>query len=232
MSFDVVFISYKEPNAEENFQQLKSVVTHGGLARVRDVEGITNAHEEAAKRAGTPWFYVVDGDNWVYDTFKFDHVPDGADDTTYVWHCKNVHNGLVYGYAGIKLFNRRQLLDRIADFKLNADMTTGLFKHFHLMDEVASETRFITEGQAFKAAFRECAKLTSKQIVGQIDEETNARLKVWLKGSMNDEFAGAMIIGAMAGKEFAEDHDDISKINDFEWLTKQMYNWLGLRTRA
>ena len=44
--FDVVFISYQEPNAEENWQALKQRVPVA--KRVHGVKGIHNAHVKAA----------------------------------------------------------------------------------------------------------------------------------------------------------------------------------------
>ena len=58
--YDIVFISYQEPNADENYNKL---LKRFPLAkRVHGVKGIHQAHIEAAKKACTKMFYVVDGD--------------------------------------------------------------------------------------------------------------------------------------------------------------------------
>ena len=67
--YDIVFISYNEPNAEENWQRLTARFP---LAkRVHGVKGIHQAHIAAAKKCFTHMFWVVDGDAVILDTFDF-----------------------------------------------------------------------------------------------------------------------------------------------------------------
>ena len=52
--YDIIFISYYEPNAEKNFENLYQRFNQVGLygervKRVTNVKGIHNAHVEAAK---------------------------------------------------------------------------------------------------------------------------------------------------------------------------------------
>ena len=54
--FDIIFISYKEPNADSNFKDLQSRFPIA--QRVHGVKGIHQAHIEAAKKALTKMFYV------------------------------------------------------------------------------------------------------------------------------------------------------------------------------
>ena len=73
--FDIIFISYQEPNAEENFKQLQNRFPIA--QRVHGVKGIHQAHIEAAKKACTKMFYVVDGDALIEEDFNFDYkVPE------------------------------------------------------------------------------------------------------------------------------------------------------------
>lgn len=219
---DIVFISYGENNAEEHFKRLLTLVDHGGISRVKDVDGIPQAHLAAAKKVGTDWFYVVDADSYVLDGFKFDYEPDHSLDTTIVWLAKNPYNGLKYGYGGIKMFHRRTLIDKLKNFEMGADMSTGLFDNFHVEETVASETRFATSAfAAWKGAYRECVKLASKSISGQVDQETEDRLKVWQQ-TAEGEHAQAILYGASEGSEygarFADNMDRLKKINDYAWL--------------
>ena len=81
---DVVFISYKESNAEENWQRVLEKAPWA--QRVDGVEGIFNAHQAAAKLSTTDMFYVVDGDAWLLDDFNFDFQPSIFDrDCTHIW---------------------------------------------------------------------------------------------------------------------------------------------------
>ena len=58
--FDIIFISYQEPNADKNFKHLLSRFPIA--QRVHGIKGIHQAHIEAAKKALTKMFWVVDGD--------------------------------------------------------------------------------------------------------------------------------------------------------------------------
>ncbi len=54
--YDIVFISYNEPNADSNFQALKD--KQPTAKRVHGVKGIHNAHIKAAEISDTPLFWV------------------------------------------------------------------------------------------------------------------------------------------------------------------------------
>ena len=58
---DFVYISFKEPNKEQNWADLKNKVPWA--KRVDGVVGFDNAHKAAADVAETDFFMSVDGDN-------------------------------------------------------------------------------------------------------------------------------------------------------------------------
>ena len=64
---DFVFISYTEPNKEENWADLKSKIPWA--KRVDGVKGFDSAHKAAAEKAETDFFISVDGDNIVDESF-------------------------------------------------------------------------------------------------------------------------------------------------------------------
>jgi hypothetical protein len=209
---DVVFISYNEPNAEENWQRLLQFAPNA--KRVQGVTGILNAHKAAAKIASTDMFYVVDGDAWIADDWTFDFQPNLYDrDCVYVWHSKNPINDLHYGYGGVKLFPTA-LLKRTA--KWGTDLTTSVGKKLKVINQVSNVTRFDTsEFDTWRSAFRECAKLALNE-----DIESERRLNQWLSSSTG-EFAEWAILGAAQGKAYAETTSSITRINDYEWLEQQ-----------
>ena len=89
--YDIVFISYHEPNAEENYENLYERFNQVGLygervKRISNVKGIHNAHVEAAKLASTDYFFVVDGDAVIVDDFNFDYRSKDKD-TVHVYSC-------------------------------------------------------------------------------------------------------------------------------------------------
>ena len=218
--YDIVFISYNELNAEENYNRLSSRFSAPTLKRITGVVGIHNAHIAAAKKAMTKMFWVVDGDAQVLDTFNFDYqVPNNELDYVHVWRSQNPINGLVYGYGGVKLLPKKLTMNMPLG---NVDMTTSISSLFKAMPEVANITAFNTdEFSTWRSAFRECAKLASHTIERTNAEETLRRLDVWCTTG-NDENA---IKGALAGRAYGEKNasnkEALLKLNDFTWLQDQ-----------
>jgi hypothetical protein len=225
--YDIVFISYNEPNARQNFDDLYSRFNTIGVfgdrvKRVSNVKGIHNAHIEAAKLVNTDYFFVVDGDAQILDSFVFDYtVPNLVDDVVHVYHSKNPINDLIYGYGGVKLLPTK--LTQNMDIT-TTDMTTSISNKFKVINEVSNITAFDTdEFSTWKSAFRECAKLSSKVIDRQDEGETNERLKIWTTKA-NGRFCEYAIRGARAGMEFGlSSGTDLRLINDFDWL-KEKFN--------
>ena len=225
--YDIVFISYQEPNADENFENLKTRFPDRVIHRVHGVTGIHQAHIEAAKVCDTPMLYIVDGDAVVVDDFNFDwQVPAWQYNHVHVWRSKNPVNGLVYGYGGIKLFPRHETLNMDIS---KPDMTTSISDKFVAMPKVSNITAFNTDAfNAWKSAFRECAKLSSKVIDRQKSKETNERLRTWCMYMIPDTpFGEDALQGAKAGTAYGTrnkgDVQALKTINDFDWL-KEKFN--------
>jgi len=216
--YDLVLITYQDPDAETKYEQIKQ--KYPGALWVNDVQGIFNAHQEAARISNSKMFWVVDGDAELADNFSFSYIPDQYDhDVVHVWQSMNPITGDIYGYGGVKLFNREQVLE--AD-TWGLDFTTGLSKRFKVVEDVSCITRFNTDAfSAWRSAFRESVKLCRNS-----DAESDARLDNWLNPVFADEpFAAEAQAGALAGVDFYENNaDDISKlelINNYEWLSEQ-----------
>ena len=217
--YDIVFISYNESNADENFDRINALYPR--VKRVHGVKGIHQAHIKAAEQATTDNFWVVDGDAIVVDEFKFDYeIPVWEYNTVHVWRSQNPVNNLVYGYGGVKLLPRQLTLDMDVT---RPDMTTSISDKFKPVQVVSNVTAFNTdEFSTWKSAFRECAKLAGKTIDRQVDTETEERLTVWCTEGADKPFGEFAIKGALAGRKFATDcPEDLFKINDFDWLYEQ-----------
>ena len=217
--YDIVFISYQEPSADANYAALK--VRFPMAKRVHGVKGIHQAHISAAKKCFTKMFWIVDADAIVMDNFNFDYiVPKHQLDHVHVWRAKNPVNDLVYGYGGVKLFPRQMTIDMDTS---KADMTTSISSQFIAVEEIANITAFNTDAfSAWRGAFRECAKLSSKTISRQTNEETEDRLNIWCTKGAEQRYGDYSIAGAIAGREFGlSNMADISLINNFEWLQQQ-----------
>jgi len=223
--YDIVFISNGEPNADDNFDLLSEKFPR--TKRVMDIKGIHAAHKRAAELVETDMFWVVDGDAEIIDGFDFDYYVPAYDidgkDTVHVWRSLNPINGLVYGYGGVKLLPTN--LTRNMD-ESTTDMTTSISDKFKGIEEMSNTSAFNTDSfSAWRSGFRECAKLASRTIARQKDEETEFRLEAWCTRGADKPFGKAAIAGAIAGKEFGRLNKDnaaeLAKINDFEWLKEE-----------
>ena len=220
--YDIVFISYKEPNADDNWEALKNRFPNA--KRIHGVKGIHQAHIAAAKKCFTKMFWIVDGDAMIMDDFNFDYeVPSHQQDHVHVWRSKNPVNDLVYGYGGIKLFPRRMTINMDTS---KPDMTTSITDKFKPMPQLSNITAFNTGPfETWKSAFRECCKLSSKVIDRQKNQETESRLQIWQTVGADRPFGEYSIQGAIHGTKYGEKYaqspDDLRRINDFGWLQEK-----------
>ena len=93
---DFVYISYAEPNKEQNWADLKSKVPWA--KRVDNVKGFDSAHKKAGEISETQRFITVDADTQIDEEFLsmlVDFNSLGIDDTyTLSWCGKIDLNGL------------------------------------------------------------------------------------------------------------------------------------------
>lgn len=217
--YDIFFISYNEPNADKNYQYLK---TRFPLAqRVHGVKGIQQAHVHAATLSLTKMFWVVDADAVIEPTFCFDYVPNNFGmSVVHVWRSKNPINELEYGYGGVKLLPKRLTMHMNTN---SIDMTTSITDNFKAIEEVSNTTMFNTDPfNTWKSAFRECVKLSSKVIDRQVDKETEKRLLIWCTVGADQPYGEYAIAGALAGRVYGTEHRGntagLKMINNFDWL--------------
>lgn len=219
---EIVFISYNETFADENYQKLLN--RYPNSKRVHGIKGIHQAHIEAAKLVSTPMFWVVDADAALLDNFNLDYyVPKHDRDVVHVWRSQNPINNLEYGYGGVKLLPTQLTLE--VDIT-SSDMTTSISKKFKAMDTVSNITAFNTDPfSTWRSAFRECVKLASKKIHGQVSKESEDRLEVWCTTGKDSLYGKYAVDGANVGKLFGQKWQnapsELAKINDFDWLKEQ-----------
>lgn len=222
LNFDIFFISYQEPNADDNWQKLKSRFPRA--QRIHGVKGIHQAHLAASVKSSTEMFYVVDGDAEIFEDFNFEYyVPGFERDFVYVWQSENSINGLVYGYGGVKLLPTEKVLNMPLD---SVDMTLSISTKFKSIASISNITKFSTDPfNTWKSAFRECVKLASKPINENYDEQTDYRLQAWCSLGSDKPFGEYALAGARAGREYGYENIGhaaaLAKINDFDWLEAQ-----------
>ena len=213
--FDIIFMSYEEPNADENWEAVKN--KYPWAQRVHGVKGLVNAHIECARLARTEMYYHIEADNVLTDKFIPSFKPNKYDrDTVHIWRAENSVHGLIYGHSGIKLFPRKNVLaldpERVVDF------TTSVSDKFRAVQIVGSTVHYDTDPyNTWKAVFRECAKLSARIIDRQRDAETQARLETWCSVGRGP-YGDYSIDGALDGTEFGKyaTAEDMKLINDWQ----------------
>jgi len=221
--YDIVFLSYKEKNADHKFRILQDHIRQEkinlNLIWVRDVKGIFEAHKVASTRVQSNMFWVVDADAEIVKDFKFDYIPDVYDhEVVHVWASKNPITNDEYGYGGVKLFPTEMVRNATS---WGLDFTTGLSSRFKSMPQVSCITRFNTDAfSTWRSAFRECVKLTLND-----DAESKQRLETWLNTRGEEEFTAEAVSGALEGNTFAKANKnnlaELDKINDYKWLEEK-----------
>ena len=231
--FDIVMISFHEAEADHNYQKLKQ--RFPDAIHVKNVQGIGNAHKKAGEMAKSEMVYIVDADAEVHDDFAFDYIPPMSkrSNTTYVWFARNPINGLEYGYGGVKLFPRKQIMEM---GHVLPDFSTGS-AFYQPVKDVSNTTRFNKDPfRTWRSAFRECVKLSSSVNPNQRQVETDLRLKTWCTVDQGGRFGRYCIKGALEGKAYGIEHKDdveaLNKINDFEWLREQFVESMKKRISA
>lgn len=222
-NYDAFFISYDEPSHFRNLNFL--LQKRPDAIHISNVKGIFNAHLEAAKKSTTEFFWVVDADATIIDAFDFDYrVPEWDFDVVHIWKSINPINFLEYGYGGVKLIPKHLLLN--ADETTAVDVTTSIGAKIKVMDDISNINNFaISPLNAWRSAFRECAKLASAVIPRQNQEETDYRLNVWVNKGGDRPLGEYVKGGASAGKWYGETYkgnkEMLARINDYEWLAHE-----------
>jgi hypothetical protein len=212
--YDIIFISYNEPDADDNFNNLKERFP---LAkRVHGVNGIHQAHIVAAKKSFTRMFWVVDADAVILNSFNFDYKVSESDlDVVHVWRSINPINNLSYGYGGVKLLPKQLTINMDTS---TTDMTMNISSKFKAIEEISNITAFNTDAfSTWRSAFRECCKLV---VIN--NDESLSRLEAWCQLNDSAPYGFYAYLGALAGRAYgqknAPDKEALSKINDFTWL--------------
>ena len=171
VDYDIVYLSYDEPNAEKNYADLCSKVPWA--KRVHGVKGSDSAHKACAELSETDRFITIDGDNVISDDFltQVINFDENVDLTNKVisWTAENIINNLRYGNGGVKCWPK----DHVLNMKTheNADP-----KNPHAQVDFCWDTEYVqmngtfskihnnaTPQQAWRAGFREGVKMALDQ---------------------------------------------------------------------
>jgi hypothetical protein len=228
--FDIVYISYDEPNAEENYQDLLTKIPTA--KRVHGVKGFDASHKAAADLADTDFLFIIDGDNKIVEEFLSLEIDTETlrNDSVYSWGSKNIINSLVYGNGGIKLWPKK-LLSEI-DCHDSGKSTDWCFEipYIQMNDWYSYSINNASPFQAFRSGFREGAKLCLDkngkvfenvlENINVIPEGNLRRLVAWMSVGSDVTNGLYAIFGARLGflKAICESDFDFKIVSDYEWL--------------
>ena len=230
---DFVYISFKEPNKEENWADLKNKVPWA--KRVDGVVGFDSAHKAAAKVAETDFFISVDGDNILNEEFLLETLDFEKTDPKAVhrWRAQNNINGLVYGNGGLVGWPKETCLnmqthENSVTEENQLDFCWGV-PHENLHNCYSTTVINATPQQAFIAGYREGVKMSTekgKPIPANDFKtiwKTNLRiLSTWCSVGADIDNGKYAMLGARMGCFYTviENNHDIFKIRDLTELEK------------
>jgi hypothetical protein len=234
VEFDIVFISYDEPNADLHYADLCNKAPWA--KRVHGVKGSDAAHKAAAALSDTGWFITVDADNIVHPSF-FDLDLDMTDPKiqVYGWCGRNKINGLRYGNGGLKIWKKDFVVNMRTHEASESDRAQVDFcweegyRNFPTVysDSVINGSPF----QAWRAGFREGVKMTlldgvkvpPMEIKERIWWHNIHRLRMWSTIGSHEEYGLYSILGARMGTWMTNCTDwNYIDVRDFEIL-RNMY---------
>jgi len=242
--FDVIFISYDEDNADENWVDLKSKCPWA--KRVHGVYGSDAAHKAAAAESDTERFITVDADTIVEDEFFNTHLDEKISEDPEIvvsWSSKNYMNGLVYGNGSLKCWTKTFVNNMKTHECSNSPGNRVEFcfeKGYKQSNKILSTT--YPNGsprQAFRSGFREGVKMCLDQgarikpenLNDQIFWKNMIRLLVWCSIGRDVENGIWAIYGARLGCHMInlDDNWDYINVRDFEYLNKLWYEKISLK---
>ncbi len=232
--FDIVFLSYDEPNADINYADLCNKVPWA--KRVHGIKGSDEAHKEAARQSETDWLITVDADN-IVDS-KFFNLDINVDDPkiqVYSWLGQNKINGLQYGNGGLKIWRKDFILNMKTHEAADSERAQVDFcwedgyrqfmKCYSITDITGSPF------QAWRAGFREGVKMTlldgvkvpPQEIAQRVWWHNIHRLRIWSTVGSHEHNGQFAVLGARMGTYMTNCTDwDYVQVRDFEVL-KDLY---------
>jgi hypothetical protein len=232
---DVVYLSYDEPNAEQNYADLLTKIPWA--KRIHGVEGSDSAHKACARIAETERVVIVDGDNIIRPELIQQEVEFyNQEDMNCVisWGARNVINGLIYGNGGIKCWPTDLILNmrthenaETENAKTQVDFCWDI--NYVQMDKCMSDVyNNGSAQQAWRAGFREGVKMsllegskpTSDQAFArQVHWKNLHRLLIWMTVGSDVPNGQYAMLGARQGCYKTNCTDwDFTNVRDFKYL--------------
>lgn len=240
LDYDIIYLSYDEPNAEKNYADLCSKVPWA--KRVHGVKGSDAAHKACAELSETDRFITVDGDNTIHPSFLTQEIDfeEHADleHSVISWCGVNTINGLMYGNGGLKCWPKEYVLNMRTHENADPDNPHAQVDFCWDLQYIQQNSWYSyvhnneTPHQAWRAGFREGVKMALDQGVKPSKEDflnghwkNLHRLWIWLMVGADVENGRWAIHGAREGlyKTMCTDWDYVN-VRDFEYLNNYWDN--------
>lgn len=238
--FDIVYISFDEPNADENYADLLEKCPWA--KRSHGVFGSDAAHKAAADLAETDRFITIDADNIVRPDFFNVEVDMDKVGSNHVisWAGKNTVNGLVYGNGGIKSWPKSVVYNMRThenapenDPQAQVDFCWNI--HYVQMNNIYCDV--MNNGsplQAWRAGFREGVKMglvdgnvVDPKDIKKVHRKNYQRLLTWMTVGEDVENGLWAVYGARLGcymTNVARNDWDWKDVRDFVYLADMFNN--------
>ena len=215
-SFDMIVLGYKEPDLEQNYQQILAQYPRAKL--VSGIKGNVNAYKECARQSETEYFWTIFAKSKINDDFKFDYHPDCMERPHhYIFKCHNPMIDYAYGHMGIILYHKQMVLDAE---QWGPDFTCSF--PVKLVDQISNTANYFhTPFLTYRTAFRECMKLASNCIEGSDHEENTRILNMWLHSK--DKWTAR---GSYDAVKHVNDDGDLMQVFDWEFIESKYSVWL------
>ena len=237
---DIIYLSYDEPNAEENYADLLAKVPWA--KRVHGIKGSDAAHKACAKLSETDRFVTVDGDNKIRQDFinqvlDFDEHTD-LEHSVISWCGRNAINGLMYGNGGLKCWRKEFVLNMKTHENADPNNQSAQVDFCWDLQYIQQNSCYSdvynnkTPQQAWRAGFREGVKMALDRGVKPTKEEflnghwkNLHRLWIWLMVGADIKNGNWAILGAREGLNMTMLSDwDYVNVRDFDYLEQL---WAG-----
>jgi len=233
--FDIVYISYDEPNADENYADLLEKCPWA--KRSHGVWGSDAAHKAAAALSETERFITVDADNIVNEDFfnvELDMEKIG-DNHVISFAAKNIINGLVYGNGGIKMWPKT-VVEQMRTHEAAPDHDKAAQVDFCWNIQYVQMNNWYSwvhnnasPLQAWRAGFREGVKMgleggdiVDPKNIKSIHKANYNRMLIWMTIGEDAPNGLWAMYGARLGCYMTNvlRHEwDWKNVRDFDWLT-------------
>lgn len=233
---DIIYLSYDEPNAEQNYTDLLSKVPWA--KRIHGIKGSDAAHKACAELSETDRFVTVDGDNTVDQNFinqvlEFD-PKENLENSVISWCGKNTINGLVYGNGGLKCWPKQYVLNMKTHENADKENINAQIefcwdaRYVQMADCFSNVHNNATPYQAWRAGFREGVKLAlnrgariPKEQFLKSHQKNLAMLYIWCMVGADVKNGSWAIYGAREGLFMTMCSDwDYVNVRDFDCLNE------------